>query len=150
MQNNDEKICGFISESEGTQSLEYILNEKYGTYSVKTCGKDEVNVVVPSEYQGQPVTGIGDYAFAGCENLVSITLPNSLLCIYPHAFEGCSSLNSIDIPNSVTNIKDYAFHDCNELKNVTIPASVTNIGYYAFANCTKLTNVTIPNSVTLL
>ncbi len=63
-------------------------------------------------------------------------------------FCDCQNLTSITIPNSVTSIGEFTFYDCTNLISVTIPNSVTSIGDDVFRNCTNLTSVTIPNSVT--
>jgi hypothetical protein len=94
------------------------------------------------------VSSIGDYAFAVCPSLTSITISNSVTNIGDYAFYDCPSLTSITISNGVTNIGDYAFDDCTVLISVTIPASVTSIGDDVFNNCESLTSVTIPASVT--
>ena len=101
------------------------------------------NTVIPNS-----VTSIGDYAFAGCYGLTSITIPNSVTSIGNSAFVSCAGLTSITIPNSVTSIGDYAFEGCDGLTSITIPNSVTSIGDYAFADCDSLTSIIIPNSVT--
>ena len=54
------------------------------------------------------------------------------------AFEGCSSLASLTIPDSVACIWHNAFRNCCSLEDLTIPHSVTYIGHSAFANCTSL------------
>ena len=38
---------------------------------------------------------IGAFAFEGCSNLISITIPDSVKTIGQNAFEGCSSLTSV-------------------------------------------------------
>jgi hypothetical protein len=94
------------------------------------------------------ITSIGEEAFSGCENLTSITMPNSVRSIGESAFSWCSSLTNITIPNSVTSIGAGAFSDCSSLTNITIPNSVTSIGESAFSSCSSLTSITIPNNVT--
>ena len=94
------------------------------------------------------VTDIGEYAFAACSSLTSITIPNSVTSISDRAFYYCSSLTSITIPNSVTSIGGSAFNSCSSLTNITIPNSVTCIDAYTFMRCSSLTSITIPNSVT--
>ncbi|MBR4711388.1 MAG: leucine-rich repeat domain-containing protein, partial [Clostridia bacterium] len=107
------------------------------------AGKEESAYRIPAG-----VTSIGDYAFAYCGGLTSVTIPDSVTSIGEAAFGRCGGLTSVSIPDSVTSIGAYAFADCTGLTSVTIPDSVTNIGEKAFASCTGLTNVTIPDSVT--
>jgi hypothetical protein len=94
--------------------------------------------------------GIGGFAFNGCTNLKSMTIPNSVTNIGGSAFYGCSGLTNIDIPNSVTTIGDLAFYGCIGLTNLTIPNSVVDIASGAFGRCSNLENVTISNSVTYI
>ena len=97
------------------------------------------DIVIPEtvNYEGisYSVTSIGDWAFYGCYELTSITIPNSVTSIGYRAFYGCSSLTSITIPNSVTSIGNGAFYGCSDLTSITIPNSVTFIGEGAFYNC---------------
>lgn len=58
------------------------------------------------------------------------------------SFSYCEDLLSVTIPNSVTTIKDTAFFSCTALTSLTLPASVESIGSIAFANCTGLTKIT--------
>ena len=95
-------------------------------------------------------TEVGDSAFYGCRDLITITIPDSVTTIGDEAFHGCRNLTSITIPNSVTMIGDYAFYGCSSLTSVTIPDSVTTIGECAFAYCSSLTSVTIGDSVTTI
>ena len=86
------------------------------------------SVTIPSSvtYNGTNynVTSIGGYAFAYCEGLTSISIPNSVTSIRDYAFAYCEGLTSITIPNSVTSIGDYAFSGCSGFTYLTIPGSV--------------------------
>ena len=94
------------------------------------------------------VTAIGAYAFNGCTNLASITIPRSVTSIGYCAFYGCTGLTCITIPNSVTSISNSVFNGCTSLTRAIIPDSVKSIGYRAFSDCTSLTSIDIPDSVT--
>lgn len=58
------------------------------------------------------------------------------------ALEGCDNLISVIIPDSVTSIGYCAFGYCSHLTSVTIGKGLTSIGGYAFENCNGLVNVT--------
>ena len=94
------------------------------------------------------VTNIGSSAFSDCDSLVSVIIGNSVKNISDAVFRGCISLQSITIPNSVTSIGSNAFNACNSLSSVVIGNSVTTIGNYAFYYCYNLTNIEFGNSVT--
>ncbi len=96
------------------------------------------------------VTELGDCAFANCNGLTSITIPNSVNSIGEYAFYNCSGLTSIEIPNMVTSIGEGAFHDCSGLTSIEIPSSVTSIRSSTFARCSNLVEVTIPNTVSII
>ena len=112
----------------------------------------EATVVASSKaFYGTYCTGdddLGNYAFRGLSNLLSVKLPKDLVRIGNSAFYYCSGLTSVTIGNSVTSIGHSAFDNCWGLTSITIPNSVTSIGDGAFSYCTGLTSVTIPNSVT--
>ena len=96
------------------------------------------------------VSKIGEKAFYDCGSLTSVTIPVGVMKIENSAFRDCDSLTSITIPNSVTTIGGSAFSHCESLTRVTISVGVTTIGDYAFHKCSNLTRVTIPNSVTTI
>ena len=84
-------------------------------YKVVGCDKKAENAVIPSTYKGKPVTSIGDSAFYACNDLTSVTIPNSVTSIGDFAFYNCVSLTSITIGDSVTSIGDLAFDGCKSL-----------------------------------
>ena len=106
---------------------------------------DLVSVTIPNT-----VRYIGDDAFKSCHNLTSITIGNSVVSIGFRAFYYCTSLKTITIPNSVSYLGNTAFHHCTNLTSATLSNSMTSIPDNTFNNCTSLTSVTIPNSVTAI
>ncbi|WP_134389117.1 leucine-rich repeat domain-containing protein, partial [Flavobacterium psychrophilum] len=113
-------------------------------------GAAEIPETVAYNSENYAVTAIGESAFEHCNNLTSVTIPNSATTIGKDSFVGCSGLISVTIPNSVTDIENGAFFGCIGLTSVTIPNSVTVIRRGIFAGCSGLISVTIPNSVTAI
>ncbi|MCH5180181.1 MAG: leucine-rich repeat domain-containing protein [Erysipelotrichales bacterium] len=96
--------------------LEYELASNGVEYTVTSVSsKNILYVNIPSEYNGLPVTSIKSEAFLVCENLVTVSIPDSVKSIGSWAFSGCDSLASIVIPSSVTSIGYLAFYHCNSL-----------------------------------
>ncbi|EMY3550142.1 leucine-rich repeat domain-containing protein, partial [Flavobacterium psychrophilum] len=141
--NPDFSGVAVIPETVAYNSKNYIVTA-IGESAFVHCN-NLTSVTIPNS-----VTTIGDYVFGGCFGLTSVTIPNSVITINRGAFAGCSGLTSVTIPNSVTTIRENAFADCSGLTSVTIPNSVTSIGDYVFGGCSGLTSVTIPNSVTTI
>lgn len=105
---------------------------------------------IQSFHELQFFTGIdeiGNDAFRLCENLSSITIPESVFWIEEYAFASCSKLETIVIPNNVTWIGQGAFSGCG-LTSIVIGNGVSVIGNDSFYNCRKLMSVFIPDNVT--
>ncbi len=86
---------------------------------------------------------LGDYAFYGCSNLKSITLPSGLKTLGDYSFCTCSGLTSITIPSSVTSIGSYAFRYCMGITSITVPSGVTDL-LGTFYGCYALSTVSLP------
>ena len=78
----------------------------------KPCGE----YCVTNEFAGKAVTQIGDFAFAGCNGLKKVIVPEGVTEIGMSAFLGCSGLQCVVLPTTVTNIGKYAFATTEALR----------------------------------
>ena len=103
-----------------------------------------IEVIIPST-----VVQIEYCAFYQCEDLQKVVLSMGLTQIGHHAFAGCSTLTEIIIPSTVVEIDSCAFGDCSSLSNtIDLPMGLQRIAGGAFANCHNFVNLSIPSTVT--
>ncbi|WP_081365873.1 leucine-rich repeat domain-containing protein, partial [Flavobacterium psychrophilum] len=145
-----------IAQDFTANRINYTITSSTAPFTVKVArnanftGAAEIPETVAYNSENYAVTAIGESAFEHCNNLTSVTIPNSATTIGKDSFVGCSGLISVTIPNSVTDIENGAFLRCSGLTSITIPNSVTVIRRGIFAGCSGLISVTIPNSVTAI
>ncbi len=137
----------------GNSTNAYVVLVKAKNTSITSC---EINENTRIIYQN---------AFANCNSLTILTIPDGVVSINSSSFNGCSNINQVSMPASAisyipktalktvvltsgTSISNYAFSGCATLTSITIPESVTRIGSEAFSCCSALSNVVIPESVT--
>lgn len=133
----------------------------YGNYDITriVIGEDVTSIgaaafnYIPSaqsvEFLGNKVEEINAYAFGSCENLVSISIPDSVTEIGQSAFAG-TGITSIALPDAITVIPESAFESCKNLEQVTLGQYVETIKLSAFGSCESLTTIILPNSVKTL
>lgn len=79
--------------SSNTQILYY--GKVSGGYYVKGITNTNVtSIVIPDEYNGEPVVAIGAEAFANCKKLTSVTISKNIKKIGAYAFSGCNNLTN--------------------------------------------------------
>ena len=118
------------------------------------------DVVIPEYINGMMVVAIKENAFQDNKNIKTLTLSGTVEVISHHAFAGCENLESVTFADtSVLNpnitgtqsqlkyIRDNAFENCTSLTEVIIPYSVKQIDSYAFAGCTNIKKILIPSTV---
>ena len=129
--------------------------------STKTS--DPYTITVPTELARRKVTGLGESSFSGiyssdhpknynlrsfCNQIQSVTIPESVTSIGKSAFEHCSKLDSLTINGVATSmIGAYAFNGCTSLTSLSLVGSFQTIGDYAFAYC-GMTSLTINANIT--
>lgn len=123
----------------------------YGTVS-----NYPANVIPRTAFFGKKLTSvllpvnlvtIGYAAFAGCDQLQSITLGTNVSTIEDYAFAG-SGLTSINLPSTVVNMGKGVFSRCEALQSAVIDAPI--VGRYAFLGDISLSNVQLGAHVTAI
>ncbi len=129
---------GDLLELTATEGLVFTLINNDTEYSVTGYTGSSVEVYIPAEYEGKPVTSIGNYAFNSRSNIMSVELPNTIKAIGNNAFAWCTTLNTIKLPSGLESIGESAFNFCTSLTEITIPNGVTTIKKMAFDTCVLL------------
>jgi len=140
-----------------------------GEYLTNTAGT-EILLVAPTKLSfslnDPKITSVGNAAFSGSNNLVTVSLPY-VTYLGDYAFSECENLRNIEL-GKLTNIGSYAFEN-TDLKSFELESGIT-IGDHAFSrskvesvivgdgltvpeacfyNCTKLKSVVIGDNVTV-
>ena len=131
---------------------------------------DVTELVIPATLRGLPVVAVGNDAFRGEDQLISVTieegvqhigsnafakcvglervvLPKTMLSAGESVFSGCSALRSVELSTGLTEIPASMFYNCRMLETVAIPEGVTIIGESAFVNCESLEDLVLPATV---
>lgn len=122
------------------------------TYRSSSGSSYKGDIIIPQTIvvggNSYTVTCVGTRAFYNCSDLISVSLPNTIVSIEDEAFYFCSSLENVNIPTSLTSINEYAFYYCISLKSIELPNSLKSIGDCAFRYCSNLASIYIPKAVT--
>ncbi len=106
------------------------------------CCQNLKNVSIPDQVQS-----ISADVFLNCISLTSIVLPKSLKTLGYFAFFSCTNLTEIQMGDSLIEIGTQVFKECKSLKSIDLPESIQSIGNEAFSSCTSLTEIVIPRFV---
>lgn len=101
---------------------------------------------------GKNVTAIGSYAFAYCNALSKVLLPQNLRTIGYTCFYRCYALRAIVIPSMMTGFGDNSscFRESFGLHSIVIPYGVSRIGDECFMTCYSLRYLVLPKTITTL
>lgn len=104
-----------------SQGLEFRINSDSAGYSligIGTCS--DIDLIIPATYNDLPVTCIAENALKNCDEILSVSIPSSVMQIEAHAFENCSNLKTLSIPESIVTIGFDAFLGCDNIYDVHI------------------------------
>ena len=154
-------------DGEGIYRYAYKENEDGETVTiteflgpVDPANNGPYDIEIPTELDHHPVTGLGEYSFAGssilddnysdplCRNIHSVTIPQSVTFIGREAFFKCDGLQSLTINGAIVSMSYKAFGNCTSLTTLKLGEHIKTIGGDAFSGCSALKNVTIPENVT--
>ena len=132
-----------------SEGLQYTLTESKDAYvlaGIGTC--TDTDIVIPAEYNGLPVTEIGEEAFCANKEIRSVVMPDTITVIHDNAFDRTINMVSIKLSTNLVSIGREAFWRCDSLTSLDIPDSVTTIKYAAFGQCESLVSVHLPAGLT--
>ena len=140
----DSSFDCFMSAESSYDVINLPYLSRIGNYAFYDCGFSTMDWTIAPN-----LTDLGKYAFAGCENLCRITLPDSLTEIKEGTFKDDRVLVTVNLPSKLQKIGSFAFENCSGIITITIPESVTYIGDGAFKNCSSLESIVITGPVEL-
>ncbi len=109
-----------------------ITYEQQGKIFVVTgTTKDEVNLTVPSNIDGNVMSKIEPNSFTEMAKLKKVIIPGSIKVIGAYSFASCPLLREVIIEEGVEVIEDWAFISCN-IDKIKLPKSIKSIGKNAF------------------
>ncbi len=171
-ENKAQALEGDFYDENGLRYMALDTTEKTCEVSVGNA-KSLKEIVIPATYQGYTVTNIAQAGFADCENLESVTIPDSVIAIGDLAFQNCTKLATVKLSgkaglkkignaalkntalyNNENNWQDgvlylgkYLIEADDSLTACTIKEGTTVIAGYAFYGCSNLASITVPKSL---
>ncbi|MBQ4278038.1 MAG: leucine-rich repeat protein, partial [Bacteroidaceae bacterium] len=133
------------------EELDNSIEDEYGvlyTHDYKKLLKINNNDIKEYHINSQTVV-ICDNAFEG-SNIRRVFFSNNTIIIGKSAFAECQYLTGISLPNKLRIIGNECFFRCNRIEKIFLPTTLKDIGEYAFCECGFLDTVNIPSSINII
>ncbi len=108
--------CDRLSLEQTSGSFYYQAADGKATITGYAREKGVSEIQIPAALGGAAVTAIGDRAFANCDWLTAVEIPEGVTSIGEEAFSGCKALKTVQKPATLTSVADTAFDGCEGLK----------------------------------
>lgn len=135
-----------------------VVPEMYPTANYKAGNRPTGTLVIPQtivnpeDSKTYTVTEISKYCFAWSEELINVTVANTIQKIDSFAFQKCTKMETLEFEagSQMTRIYRSMCEYCPALKSIVIPPNVTVIEDWAFLECVSLEAITLPKELKVL
>lgn len=96
------------------------------------------------------LTQIEAFAFQGCDEISTITIPDTINRIGGSSFKDCSRLSTVSFktkPDAEYKIGSYAFSNCTSLQGIELPTTLAEINSYLFNNCSNIEKISMSSGI---
>ena len=141
----------FTIKSYAASDFSYTLDAS-GNAKITAYNGTESNLTIPSTIDGHNVVTIGSHAFDESRNstnghtIKNLVISEGIERIELLAFAKCDNLETVKLPESLTFLDAQTFIQCSKLKSINIPSKITSIGNSTFQE-TGFTEFDIPENV---
>ena len=112
--------CGWLDCVSWTPTDGFVYQVENGEATITGYEGAGGDITIPSTIGGNPVTSIGSWAFAWCNRLTSVSIPDSVASITDYAFIFCANLTNVVIGAGVAYIGDDVFGRCGSLISIYV------------------------------
>lgn len=125
--------------------FEYESTEN-GVHITRYVGWDS-EVEIPAAIDGQPVTMVGDGAFAGNETITQVVVPDSVWQLNAGCFQDCPALETVYLSKNLYWLESSCFQGDTSLKNIIFTredgkgCNIQYIGFRCFSGCISLQSI---------
>ena len=119
------------------------VNIDFGNMDANPMSKsngNHINGTIIYEVETSSATAIKDYAFANCQNIVSLKLGGKLTSIGEGVFSNCQNIKSLELGENITSVGVSAFENCVGLESVSLESNISSLSNI-FGGCTGITSV---------
>lgn len=118
-----------------------------GTLILLSYKGEDKEVIVPDKIGQKQVKIIGEGAFRG-KTIEKVIISDGIKRIGCDAFADCQQLIEISLPNSIIKIDDFAFSN-TAIRSVKCPSNIKKLGAI-FADCANLKEVIFPKKLKII